>query len=484
MALRFLCPNCRRELEVPDEAAGTAGSCRLCGAAIVAPAMPGAAAAMKMPPAAPTAGAAATPTAWAPRGRLEPAAIVAESWRLLWANFGPIAVSTYVAVGLMVLIYFVAALPVSLIEKVSIDTSSSSMYTGIITAALYLVLAPLVAAPLYVAHEMLCTGQARLSSMLHGFRQYRSLVVFNVFYNAIPTITLWLIGQWLTGAGPAGEVGDFIVTCIVSLVLLATIYPGIMEIVDRDADGVSALKSSWEFTKGHRWTLLLTWILLALAIATGALACGIGLLATLPLWPVAAVLVYRDLCGLRGGVNGVVPKLSAKTGAGRGHAGTALALAGCGALVISILAAIVFPAFAKGRLNAQQALCLKHMSNQGMALRLYAGDHDNRLPVASRWEDAIQPYLHDATDGCPVASSGSGYVFNAAMGGQPLPKGPAAATTVLLFDGGGGGRNVAGGAGAPVARHGNNATIGYADGHVRTVTRGDLGRLQWAPPAP
>lgn len=116
---------------------------------------------------------------------------------------------------------------------------------------------------------------------------------------------------------------------------------------------------------------------------------------------------------------------------------------------------------------------------------MYAGDHANRLPPASRWEDAVKKYLPPGeAPGCPDAKSGTGYVFNAAMGGQPLPTGVAAQTTVLLFDGGSGGRNQAGAFGEAQARHGKLVTVGYANGRVQMVPWANLSSARWTPPAP
>jgi hypothetical protein len=84
-------------------------------------------------------------------------------------------------------------------------------------------------------------------------------------------------------------------------VLMATFFlPGIMEIVDRGADTAGAFRASWDFTRGHRWMILFTWLLLGLAWIAGLVACCIGQFVTILLLPVGLVLIYRDLRGLRG----------------------------------------------------------------------------------------------------------------------------------------------------------------------------------------
>ncbi len=49
--------------------------------------------------------------------------------------------------------------------------------------------------------------------------------------------------------------------------------------------------------------------------------------------------------------------------------------------IIAILAAILFPVFARARAKAQQAKCLSNLKQLGMALHMYAQDYDGVLPL-------------------------------------------------------------------------------------------------------
>lgn len=49
--------------------------------------------------------------------------------------------------------------------------------------------------------------------------------------------------------------------------------------------------------------------------------------------------------------------------------------------VIGILAAILFPVFAKAREKARQASCLSNCKQLGLALMMYADDCDETLPM-------------------------------------------------------------------------------------------------------
>ncbi len=70
--------------------------------------------------------------------------------------------------------------------------------------------------------------------------------------------------------------------------------------------------------------------------------------------------------------------------------------------IIAILAAILFPVFARARENARKTTCQSDLKQIGTAIAMYAQDYDERLvpnyiywvPSASLawWEDLIQPY--------------------------------------------------------------------------------------------
>jgi prepilin-type processing-associated H-X9-DG protein len=58
--------------------------------------------------------------------------------------------------------------------------------------------------------------------------------------------------------------------------------------------------------------------------------------------------------------------------------------------IIAVLAAILFPVFARAREQARAANCVGNLTNMGLALKLYAGDWDGVLPPR---EDDLGP-LH------------------------------------------------------------------------------------------
>jgi len=67
--------------------------------------------------------------------------------------------------------------------------------------------------------------------------------------------------------------------------------------------------------------------------------------------------------------------------------------------IIAILAAILFPVFARARENARRTSCASNEKQQGLGLMQYAQDYDERLPISSYrnpdafWFEMIEPYI-------------------------------------------------------------------------------------------
>jgi prepilin-type N-terminal cleavage/methylation domain-containing protein/prepilin-type processing-associated H-X9-DG protein len=70
--------------------------------------------------------------------------------------------------------------------------------------------------------------------------------------------------------------------------------------------------------------------------------------------------------------------------------------------IIAILAAILFPVFARAREKARSAACLSNVKQQALAVMMYAQDYDGTLPFMqqkstvfwNQWPDGpLQPYV-------------------------------------------------------------------------------------------
>ena len=120
--------------------------------------------------------------------------------------------------------------------------------------------------------------------------------------------------------------------------------------------------------------------------------------------------------------------------------------------IIAILAAILFPVFARAREKARQSSCSSNLKQWALASLMYAQDYDERLcrgytrgptdptaPGPGPWYDALQPYVKNAQlRSCPSdPSAGYSYGWNTELH-NTLPKLAQImkpAETILLADG-------------------------------------------------
>ncbi len=91
--------------------------------------------------------------------------------------------------------------------------------------------------------------------------------------------------------------------------------------------------------------------------------------------------------------------------------------------IIAILAAILFPVFARAREKARQSSCLSNHKQLALAALQYAQDYDERMApighnvggtVVAYWDRMLMPYVkNEQVLICPSYSSGPGIGYNA-----------------------------------------------------------------------
>lgn len=180
--------------------------------------------------------------------------------------------------------------------------------------------------------------------------------------------------------------------------------------------------------------------------------------------------------------------------------------------IIALLAAILFPVFARARENARRSSCQSNLKQVALGLMQYAGDYDERLPSAVLdnspandaagypnplgWADAVQPYIKSTPllqcpsgrsrpVGSPAPDSvnytdyyyNSAIPYNATAGaaGAALSFLTFPANTVLNGEAQDGNCQAVCSATAPLAggtpparqRHLEGANYAFADGHVK-----------------
>jgi prepilin-type N-terminal cleavage/methylation domain-containing protein len=133
--------------------------------------------------------------------------------------------------------------------------------------------------------------------------------------------------------------------------------------------------------------------------------------------------------------------------------------------IIAILAAILFPVFAKAREKARQTQCLNNQKQLVTAALIFAQDHDEQLPTKQEvWGVA------DAGKGvliCPTAGAKikNGYLYNGWLSG--LAQGDVLdPTSVLAFVDGVAPGNIATANAQIEKRHGGKAIVASLDGHI------------------
>jgi len=63
--------------------------------------------------------------------------------------------------------------------------------------------------------------------------------------------------------------------------------------------------------------------------------------------------------------------------------------------IIAILAAILFPVFARAREKARQISCLSNLKQMGLAFFMYNQDYDEQYVINPMWKTRLQPYIHN-----------------------------------------------------------------------------------------
>ena len=171
--------------------------------------------------------------------------------------------------------------------------------------------------------------------------------------------------------------------------------------------------------------------------------------------------------------------------------------------IIAILAAILFPVFARAREKARQTSCLSNVKQIMLAVQQYAQDYDERMPRHGNspdWSEQIYPYVNNAqVYGCPSATQNPNtvaevgtifnyswnYYSNSAQNNMKLAQIQRPSEALVILDGSYYISNRWRGDGSAidndgVPRHNDGANIGFADGHAKwMVPTNYLTRQLW-----
>ncbi|MBP8953662.1 MAG: DUF1559 domain-containing protein [Armatimonadetes bacterium] len=173
--------------------------------------------------------------------------------------------------------------------------------------------------------------------------------------------------------------------------------------------------------------------------------------------------------------------------------------------IIAILAAILFPVFARAREKARQSSCLSNVKQIGIAFLAYTQDYDEKFPLmfwsgtTSRWEPygvwwggEIAPYIKNTQIFlCPSKNDTiCSYIYNVYLNGRKDAEVQKPAETVTIADSTGNGwwgidGNTMVTYGHANCRikdvHNEGANLGYCDGHAKWDKRENWKPSQWNP---
>jgi len=149
--------------------------------------------------------------------------------------------------------------------------------------------------------------------------------------------------------------------------------------------------------------------------------------------------------------------------------------------IIAILAAILFPVFAKAREKARQSQCANNVRQLIIAIQIYQQDHEEKFPKRdSIFADVAFP---PKSLNCPTygTTKGIGYGFNKWIAEKSMndPGMLSPQTLVVLADSKTPTHLMSTSADAD-PRHTDKVNVGYADGHVELVKQNEVNVLPTA----
>ena len=90
-------------------------------------------------------------------------------------------------------------------------------------------------------------------------------------------------------------------------------------------------------------------------------------------------------------------------------------LALLGLIAIGVVAAILFPVFARSREQARSASCMSYLKQLSIGVYMYLNDYDEKFPLKENWAEGLMPYIMNReVYECP---SGGGYSYNSELSG-------------------------------------------------------------------
>lgn len=173
-------------------------------------------------------------------------------------------------------------------------------------------LMPLAFGPLFVAWRVLAGRPSGGEALVEGYQCFGALIATTATVGAATFIAfvagacissrlaLALLGLRQppsagTPLGGAYSVAVLGVSGAAVALVLSCLGMAYMDIIDRHSGTVEALTTSWRVTRGHRFALSANGLVLGALFVVGTVACGVGLLVTIPMAALSLAVIYRRL---------------------------------------------------------------------------------------------------------------------------------------------------------------------------------------------
>ena len=123
-----------------------------------------------------------------------------------------------------------------------------------------------------------------------------------------------------------------------------------------------------------------------------------------------------------------------------------------------LMAAILFPVFARARENARRSSCQSNLKQIALGVMQFTQDNNEKFPSGTTmvaWKTSLEPYLHsESIYNCPSTQNGeAAYVLNPNLAGADVADLENSAQTPMFFD--------------ADARHLEGVNVAFADGHIK-----------------
>jgi hypothetical protein len=239
-------------------------------------------------------------------GRFSASEVIGRAWELYKARFG-IVVGVVVAGMVINVAYQVAGEAMAS----TVDLQSTMGIIGDLMFRLSAVVLQIwITAGQSLALLKVARGEdARITDLFHGGPYVGRMLLATLLFGlaviglVLACIVPALLVLFLSGQGPGSAIAvvllviGLVVGIVLAFMISVRFYQYAYLIIDREAGVISSLKMSYEITRGHTLELIGLTLIGGIISMSGVLACGVGLLFTIPLGALLFACTYVALVG-------------------------------------------------------------------------------------------------------------------------------------------------------------------------------------------